>query len=320
MRVIENQIAATSQSPLRGLLRDIHTAIINIAPERSTEFDEKFKLFTIEYLDDDDFIADVDCETNYIRISTGTLEVLWVLAYAHFQYYTQVVQKVGCETETEVGPSHLSGMLPAFDLLSWAMERLIKYVEWHEHGGSKPERSPWPANLPSPLSSSDAFSDEGVASELTRGSLAALIHHELAHIALGHSGPSEIDSERDADMHSWDWIRDAMGSRSDKADLKRILIILNPLLLGVAIDIRLKRNTLGSHPRNIDRLSNFLSYSDLDPQDLAYAFALTILQFHTGLTGDAYRTHGVVYENFRDAFEAIADHISRFETITKQDS
>jgi hypothetical protein len=34
MRVIENTIAESSQSPVRELLRDVHTAIINIAPER----------------------------------------------------------------------------------------------------------------------------------------------------------------------------------------------------------------------------------------------------------------------------------------------
>ena len=125
MRVIENKILETTNSPVKGILNDLHLAIINIAPERASEFDEKFKSFTIEYLDDDAFVADVDSITKHIRVSTGAVELLWVLAYAHFQYYTQVIQKVGCENEIEIGSDHLSGMLPAIALLDWAMGRLL---------------------------------------------------------------------------------------------------------------------------------------------------------------------------------------------------
>jgi hypothetical protein len=320
MRVIDNQIAKTCTSPVRELLRDTHTAIINIAQERADEFDEKFKAFTIEYLDDDEFIVDVQIETKHIRISTGAFEILWVLAYVHFQYYTQVIQKVGFEQEIKVERDHLSGMLPAIDLLDWVMNRLFRHLECRRNGRPKPERCPWPTNLPSPLSSSDDNSDEGVASELTRGSVAALIHHELAHIALEHSGISEIDSERDADIHSWDWILASHHTGGDDAEVKRFLILINAYLVGVAADIRLNRNTLIGHPRSIDRLSNLLARFDLHPDDVAYAFAFSILQFHTGFSGQSFATPGVVHNNFREAFDAIADHISRFETITKRDS
>ena len=316
MRIIENQITETTESPTRKLLRDVHTAIINIAPERAEEFDEKFTSFTIEYLDDDKFIADVQIETKHIRLSTGAFELLWVLAYTHFQYY-KIIQKVGCENEVEVGPGHLSEMQPAINLLEWAMTRQLKYMEWRENGGQKPEKNPWPAGLPSPLSSSDDLSDEGVANEFTRGAIAALIHHELAHIALKHTGPSEIDSEKDADSHSWDWVLDSNQSGGDAAELKRILMLIHANLVGVAIDIRLGRNTLISHPRNIDRLSSLLARFELDPNDLTYAFCLSILQFHTGFTDHSYRTPGVEHKSFKDAFEGIADHISKFKTVAE---
>jgi hypothetical protein len=314
MRVIENQIVERTDSPVKGLLNDLHLAIINIAPERSSEFDDKFKFFTIEYLDDDGFVADVDSEKNYIRVSTGAVELLWVLAYAHFQYYTQVIQKVGCENEIEISSDHLSGMLPAIDLLEWAMNRFLKFLEWKRNGGIRPDTNRWPTELPSPLSSSDDSSDVGIASELARGSIAVLIHHELAHIALGHVGASEIESERDADFHAWDWILDSNQTGGDKAEVKRMLILINATLAGVAADIRLKRNTLIGHPRNIDRLSNLLSRFDLDPNDVAYAFAFSILQFHTGFSGNSFATPGVIHESFRDAFEEIANHISKFDT------
>jgi len=314
MRVIENTIAESSQSPVRELLRDVHTAIINIAPERAVEFEEKFNSFTVEYLDDDDYVANVQIERKHIKITTGAFELLWVLAYVHFQYYTQVIQKIGCEQETKVGPEHLSKMGPAIELLDWAMNRLLKHLEWREFGGPKPEKTPWPKGLPSPLTSTGDSSDEGVASELTRGSIAAIIHHELAHIALQHSGLSEIDSERDADIHSWDWILDSDQTGGDSAEVKRYLILISANLAGVAADIRLNRNTLISHPRNIDRLSNLLARFDLHPDDVAYAFAYAILQFHTGFTDQPFGTTGVGYTSFRAAFEAIADHISRFET------
>ena len=318
MRLIDNQIAKTCTSPVRKLLVDTHTAIINIAPERAAEFEKKFQSFTIEYLDDDGFVADVDSETKHIRISTGAFELLWVLAYVHFQYYTQVIQKIGCEKEIEVSPDHLSGMLPGIDLLDWAMDRLLKHLNWKKNGGQKPNKIPWPPGLPSPLSSLDGSSDEGIASELTRGSIAVLIHHELAHIALGHSGHSEIDPEKDADAHAWDWILGSNQTGGDAAEVKRMLILINATLAGVAADIRLQQNTLIGHPRNIDRLSSLLSRFELDSIDVGYAFAFSILQFHTGFSGNSFATPGVVYENFRDVFDAIADHISAFETVMKQ--
>lgn len=231
MRVIENKILETTNSPVKGILNDLHLAIINIAPERASEFDEKFKSFTIEYLDDDAFVADVDSITKHIRVSTGAVELLWVLAYAHFQYYTQVIQKVGCENEIEIGSDHLSGMLPAIALLDWAMGRLLKYLEWKIKGGIRPDTNSWPLELPSPLSSSDNSSDAGIASELTLGSIAVLIHHELAHIALGHVGASEIESERDADFYAWDWILDSNQTGGDAAEVKRMLILINATLV-----------------------------------------------------------------------------------------
>ncbi|MEI7909441.1 MAG: phage exclusion protein Lit family protein [Verrucomicrobiota bacterium] len=316
MRIIENKIIETTQSPIKGLLNDLHPAIINIAPERAAEFDEKFNSFTIEYLDDDEYIANVQIESKHIKISTGAFELLWVLAYAHFQYYYKVIQKIGCEEEIEIGPDHLSEMLPAIDLLNWAMNRHFNHLEWRRNGGKKPERNPWPTNLPSLLSSSDDLSDEAVASEFTRGAVAALIHHELAHIELGHSGSSEIDPEKDADAHSWDWILGSKDTGGDAAELKRILMLIHAALVGVAVDTRLKRNTLIGHPRNIDRLSNLLGRFELDPNDLAYAFCLTILQFHSGFTDHKFGTPGIEYASFQDAFEAIADYISTFETET----
>jgi hypothetical protein len=208
-------------------------------------------------------------------------------------------------------------MQPSIALLDWGMNRHLSYLEWRRNGSKKPERSPWPATLPSPLSSTADTSDEGVASEFTRGAVAAIIHHELAHIALGHSGKSEIDPEKDADIHSWEWILGSRETGGDKAELKRILMLIHSTLAGVAVDIRLTRNTLISHPRNIDRLSNLLARFELDPNDLAYAFCLAILQFHTGFTDHRFETPGVEYASFKEAFDSIADHISKFETETK---
>ncbi len=317
MRVIENQIAETTHSPTKELLRDVHTAIINIAPERAAEFHKKFDSFTIEYLDDDEFIANVRNESKHIKLSTGAMELLWVLAYVHFQYYYKILQKIGCETETEVRGEQLAQIQPAIELLEWVMNRHLKLLEWKQNGGTKPERNLWPEKLPSPLSSKNDEDDEAVASEFTRGAVAALIHHELAHIALGHSGKSEIDPEKDADAHSWDWILGSNNTGGDAAELKRILMLIHAALVGVAVDIRLNRNTLIGHPRNIDRLANLLGRFDLDSNDLAYAFCLTILQFHTGFTAHSFRTPGVEYASFHKAFEAIADHISKFETQTE---
>jgi hypothetical protein len=80
------------QSPAKYLLRFVHEAIVNVAPQRKAAFDDQHSDFTLEYLDQPDFVCDVDTARRYLRLSRGVVEFLWALSYAHVLLYSKWVE------------------------------------------------------------------------------------------------------------------------------------------------------------------------------------------------------------------------------------
>ncbi len=282
----------------------MHIAIVRIAPEREDKLDQNFPDFTLEYVDSHRWILDVS-DDKKIRISTFVLEFLWVTAYAHFVFYTRVFQGKKFSSRTEVDLGDDPHVAEAMTLLKWAVEKLINRDD-----------SDWPDGMPAPKMIKGDTPDEGVADEIALGSAACLLHHELGHIALGHKGGSEIQSEKDADLYAWEWV---MGDRRDydsKDMEKRLLLLVHAYSVGIIYDVHLGRNTLISHPRSIDRLFWLLTQFKVTENHRAYAFAFATIHLHLEATKNPLPVQQEAYDSFFESFDKVIEHISRFPTIT----
>jgi hypothetical protein len=95
-------------------MRNIHSAIINIAPERKSQFETELNNFTIEYLDTSEWLCDVNPNNCYIRISRQVVEILWAASYSYIMFYTKIVQGKKA-TIKEVITHPINGWLDGFE-------------------------------------------------------------------------------------------------------------------------------------------------------------------------------------------------------------
>lgn len=280
---------------------DLHQSLIRIAPERESLFDKKYKDFTLIYLDCDDWILNVQTGKKEIQLSSFVVEFLWASAYAHYNFYYKIFCSEEYGSQKELRVSDFPEIQPSLDLLEWAVYKLTKNV-WCD----------WPDHLPQPTPNPEKLSDENVASEFARGAVAAYLHHELAHIALGHNGPSRIDTEKAADAYAWRWI---LGDRRDydAGDLtKRILMLVHAFSIPIIIDIHKGCLVTGNHPLSVERLSRKLHDYQVPENHVAYAYAFSTLHCHVESSQYPMPKQDKPYNSFKESFDAVINHILTF--------
>lgn len=292
-------------SPIGKVFFGIPAALINIAPEQIEIFTKIHSDFTLNFIEDSKWTLNVDTEKKLIKISSASLELLWVQCLLHFRFYS-VYQRTDISKQTPIALQESDKIIESQELMDWILNKI-----WN----NGPEG--WPEGLASPLTETTFDCDEATATELAIGAAAVLIHHELAHIALGHSGSSEIDCERDADAFAWDWILEKEDSISVGQGVKRILIMIEAYLLQLAHDIRNENNVLIGHPRGVDRLVNLLERFEFNANDIAYAYPFAIIQLHLGVTSNPTEIRGVTCRTFRDGLEMLIEHIAAFDTVER---
>lgn len=292
------------KSPVRLVFNKLHLAVLNIAPERKSEFEEKYSEFIIEYVDSHEWILHVT-DHKRIRISSFVLEFLWATAYAHFVFYTRIFQGKEFKSHTEILLGEDPDVAIAMKLLKWAVEKLVNQSE-----------SEWPLDLPKPAMIIGDTSDIGFADEMALGAAACLLHHELAHIELEHRGGSDILKEKDADMICWEWV---MNNRQDfdAKDLsKRCLLLSHSYTALVIRDIHEGCTRMRTHPRSIDRLFQLFDHFGIPENHISYAFTFASLYLHLENSKNPLPIQEDAYESFFESFDRVIDHISRFPTLT----
>jgi peptidase U49-like protein len=304
MRIIDNTALTTMKSPARLVLDPFHRAIINVAPERQSEFDKLFPDFIIEYLDTHKWILHVDTAARRIQLSSFVIEFLWATAYAHLIFYIDIFQGRSFKTRQEISLRETPRLRAAIDLLKWAVEKLVNQ-----------DTTEWPEDLPKPRFRPGFASDEDVADEFALGAAACLIHHEFGHLALQHSGGSTIETERDADAYAWEWILGKDIDLNSPAGKKRLLLLAHAYSVAVIRDIHLGATSLISHPRSIDRVFILFSRWNVPPNHVAVSFAFATFYLHLENSPKPLPPQSEAYNSFAASLDAVLNHISTFPTI-----
>jgi len=303
MITIKSKHPSEISSPAAGLIELIPNAISNIAPERLAELEETYPDLNIIVEDSPIWVFGVDAPGKVVRLSVFCLEVLWATAYSHCLLYQKMIG--GRQPDNDFAMAAL--MTPecrvACQLLNWITQRRLGANVPHE----------WPAGLPNPSELNDNADQRKLATEIALGALGFIIHHELAHIRLWHSGKSEISSEKDADHAAVDWIlRDGSISAIDTADKKRLLCIAHALSVTVVRDIYTGDFDGITHPRSFDRLNYAISRHLTDNNHLSRSFIAFVLKLHMDNSSISYWDQSKEFFGFDEILQSFFDAFADF--------
>lgn len=301
MRILNDNVLASMDSPIKWTFKNIHNAIINIAPEKRAQFESEHNDFVLEYLDSPEWICEVVIESKHIKISRGVVELLWCLAYAHIVLYCKKIGgnkfEPGARIDLTTDPDILAGM----QLMIWALNNLF-----HPH-----LRKRWPVDLPEPTENPQHGSWIHIGNEFCLCAVAYIIHHELAHIRLKHNAYIEsIEQERDADYEASDWIMD--GTISDELVFTKRMLGISLALQALTIrGIYTGRFSSNSHPRSFDRLYNTLSRYLTDDDHVIYAITAIALQLH--MQGAKIVGEPGIYDDVQQCFNDYIEKLAQKE-------
>ena len=169
----------------------------------------------------------------------------------------------------------------------------------------------WPAGLPCPQKTPQRFSDENVADELCLVTCAFLLHHELAHIRLGHSADvtDEVSmaQEKEADNEAADWLLRGIEVDSP-VFVKRMLGIVQANLLLTTLGLYDGNFGGKTHPYSFDRLTSLLDRFLGKKRHIAKGLAFAVLNLHFNNSGRKMKR--MVFEGPEEALESICDQLA----------
>jgi hypothetical protein len=189
------------------------------------------------------------------------------------------------------------------------VKNAMRLLKWIYESWLNNENTPWPDDLPKPIENPRKGIMENVADELCLCSIAYLIHHELAHIRLHHSGGSNIDIEKEADAEATDWLLNHSLDEWDYKFIKRALGIAVAFEVLTARGIYTRKFGGITHPYSYDRLFQNLDKYINDPQHIVWALIASTLKLH--LDNKNIKTPEVVYADFKECVNSYIDLLSR---------
>lgn len=257
--------------PILVLRQYIAECSARISPTKAGElgrFSESTRM-SIEFTHDKKFRIRVNLASNTILLPIGALNYLWCATYlfiALFQSYVAAEEEGKRVLDTASDPV----TAVAVDLFNWASKDLTV-------GELK-----WPENWPRPSLSHQPEDSIHLTNEVFLAALAWILHHERAHVELGHQGNSagaeSIRQEMDADRSASEWVLDGCKDQLERE--KRALGIATGFLAMALLDSpKLQTPEVKSHPPDIERLLTNLEIAQLDPESKVYAYSLIVLQF-----------------------------------------
>lgn len=284
-------------SPVAPLVPWIPRSLANVAPELTDEMNELLEGYTLEILDERSWICSASVQTKTIRISTRAVEIIWAQASAAYVFYNRVLATEGFDGST-IDITDVD-VLRALEGYRWALQRMGDDASLD-----------WPASLPRPSALPALDSDDHVSQELALVSVGFLLLHEVAHVALEHSGTDasywSVDQERDADAWAADWVL-VRGGVAGPALQKRGLGVALALLVLVSSGIYTGGFNGITHPRDFDRLFNALAHRI--PDDVGvWEMVLGILCLH--LTNVSLAMPVGPYEDAAEAADACFNYLA----------
>jgi hypothetical protein len=286
--------------PIWKVLKYVPDSILNSVPERRLEIQNDYPDITIELIDVEEWILDVNIKRNHIRYSRGVAELLWATAYSYGELYTRYANGVIPAGQVV----DISAAVTARQLLEFAVAKFTEVSQ----------KVPPLAGVPPPGSYAPF---EEFATEISLMASGFLLHHELAHIILKHPlGVVDIDLERDADIEAARILLSDKTIPSDQFN-KRIIGAVIGIQLLVMRSIYTRQFSGQSHPRTFDRLFNTLEQHVTDPNHLAWALSHFIVKLHLDNAGIPIPI--VEHNTHRDCLNYYIDQLAAREAKEKEE-
>jgi hypothetical protein len=295
-------------------MNGLEASLYTIAPERKQQWDTPRDDFDLIYRSDRPWEASANAKSREIFISRGTVELLWSASLAHHCFYTRLIAGRNFENGVTIDPQSDATVIKSLNLLKWALEC---------QNGSLADD--WPDDLPRPIENPVADSDESAADELCRAAAAFILHHEHAHIMLGH--PPDVDNqlsisqEKDADIAAAEWVLGSLDDPDNPRYKKRILGMVQTLVLLTAQGLYTKgtRHPFGGtrHPFSYDRLSSLIDRFLAKERHVARTFATSVILLHLNNSGRQFRSQER-FTSFGEVLEAACDQLAEEAAILAQ--
>ena len=288
-------------SPLIPCLDQIIGSIANIAPERRDELTSLVE--RAKFIVDDEpgfgFRSRGDSDPREVLSSIVGLELLWCLAYAHITIYQEAPQ-LG---EGPNGASPLiqfaSGVL-VFAFTDRAQPRTPKFA--------LPDDIPRPAFWD--MVQKGSFTNLHMATDVFACATAWILHHELAHVDLGHLDTTMAvqQDELDADHAATEWI---LASAPSNTVTKRGLGIALALaaLVALALGRPYGHARRSNYPPTAERILRVMSHPAFGVEHQVHDFAAVAINTHL----QQRRIPTPVVENAYDALHAACALVKSWE-------
>ena len=281
------------RSPVLDLELAIAGAPYRIAPEREVEMGEWIEAngLEMEVCDGGGFNFKVDLKSKLIRTNVATLEYLWASAYAYLTLYNEygLAQQRG-EGQFDTGWN--KRCRDCLDLLRWSVGNL------HGSGTEK-----WPEDLPRPTKNPEPQTDGNNANEMFLCAFAWIVHHELAHVRLGHQPVLKTDTiyeERDADVSATKFILEKCEEPEPRR--KRSLGVAVALLAIQSIETKPGPGQLQTHPHAFERIDYCMTESGLSDDDEVFALCACVMQIQLASRGYAVAHDGDSFRSILDSY------------------
>ena len=301
MRRINNTSLTVMTSPIKHVMATLHLAIVNIAPERSSEFDSTYNCFSLEYLNTPEWKCSVIPERRHILLSRRVVEVTWCASYAYVLFYIKEIQGKDFRSARKIDLHSNPEVHKAMQLLSWA------YNNWlHD------EDILWPETLPRPIDNANQGSSLWLADEFCKCSMAYMLHHELAHIRLKHNPAKHtIFEEREADYSAAEWIMHPSLRDDDPKFVKRAIGIAIALEVMTSYGIYTGEFGGTTHPPSYDRLIHTLRRFIHDDNHFVWVVVVATMKLHLDSAGT--QTPDTEYKSCVDCAEDYANILANIE-------
>lgn len=256
--------------PTRCIIDHVAASPFRVAPEAAERLDIAIaqRKITLEYVESPKVLAEYSPSQANVRVGGGYLDALWATAHLYLTAIRayEEAQKAGRSVfglaeDSRVAAAYLL-YLDRLDLVACSTSQ------------------EWPKGSPKPLRYPYKHTDGYATNELFLVAIGWVIHHEIAHAVLEHEDGS-IDSvreEKQADREATKWV---CTQPADDAELsKRSMGLATALLFLIALDLRLNRHTVTTHPPSWERLLDALDIACPADNHRVYAFAFVMLDIH----------------------------------------
>lgn len=298
--------------------------LVAVAPEKGPQ--------VLKYIQEKDVKVRVDENADRILFQANSgqqtivvglkcLARLWASAFAYFRIYTDVAAAKLADLNTRERDLRSSErMRQAGDVLKWAIETEIA-IKWEALTGlsSGGPREALPFGLPQPFAETEYASDQHVADELFLVALGYILHHELAHLKLGHVGEKGVASvlqEKDADREAANWLLEGLDDEWTPMFVKRALGIAIGLSWLASLNVYIGPAASKTHPPAYDRLYQVLAQHIEDSGHPVWAMVSLILSLHLQNQGIPFG-ESVEFGSFQEAANYYVEQIAKLDVDRK---